>query len=181
MVIGYPENGAVILRQALEGGLFKRFVLTDGMRSPDLAAQVGADQLEGSIGTSPQARTDTKAYQSFVQAYEAAYGEVPPTPYIDTAYDAAFLLALAIQKAGSTDGTAIRDALRQVANPPGTEILPGEWAKAVELLKKGEDINYTGASGSLDFDENGDVAGTFAHWTFKGGKIVDLKVFEPEG
>ena len=180
VVIGYPENGAVILRQALEGGLFKRFVLTDGMRSPDLAAQVGADKLEGSIGTSPQARTDTKAYQSFVQAYEAAYGEVPPTPYIDTAYDAAFLLALAIQKAGSTDGTAIRDALRQVANPPGTEILPGEWAKAVELLKKGEDINYTGASGSLDFDEKGDVAGTFAHWTFKGGKIVDLKVFEPK-
>ncbi|MFS8856681.1 ABC transporter substrate-binding protein [Synechococcus sp. H55.7] len=179
VLIGYPENGVVILRQALEEGLFDRFVFTDGMRSPDLAAQVGADKLEGSIGTSPQALTDSKAYQIFADAYKAAYGELPPTPYIDTAYDAAFLLALAIQKAGSTDGTAVRDALRQVANPPGTEILPGEWAKAVELLKQGEDINYTGASGSLDFDEKGDVAGTFAHWTFQGGKVVDLKVFEP--
>ncbi|MGY2882124.1 ABC transporter substrate-binding protein [Thermostichus sp. OS-CIW-28] len=180
VLIGYPENGVVILRQALEEGLFDRFVFTDGMRSPDVAAQVGAEKLEGSIGVSPQALTDSKAYQIFAEAYKAAYGELPPTPYIDTAYDAAFVLALAIQKAGSTDGTAVRDALREVANPPGTEILPGEWAKAVELIGKGEDIFYTGASGSINFDENGEVAGTFAHWTFQGGKVVDLKVFEPE-
>ncbi|MEN9202336.1 MAG: ABC transporter substrate-binding protein [Thermostichus sp. DG_1_6_bins_120] len=180
VLIGYPENGVVILRQALEEGLFDRFVFTDGMRSPDVAAQVGADLLEGSIGVSPQALTDSKTYQFFAESYKAAYGELPPTPYIDTAYDAAFVLALAIQKAGSTDGTAIRDALREVANPPGTEILPGEWEKAVELISKGEDIFYTGASGSINFDENGDVAGTFAHWTFQGGDVVDLKVFEPE-
>lgn len=180
VLIGYPENGVVILRQALEEGLFNRFIFTDGMRSPDVATQVGADRLEGSIGVSPQAPTDSKAYQLFAESYKAAFGELPPTPYIDTAYDAAFVLALAIQKAGSTDGTAIRDALREVANPPGTEILPGEWKKAVELLSKGEDIAYTGASGSVDFDENGDVAGTFARWTFKGGTVVDLEVFEPE-
>ncbi len=180
VLIGYPENGVVILRQALEEGLFNRFVFTDGMRSPDVAAQVGADRLEGSIGVSPQALTNTKAYQSFAEAYKKAYGELPPTPYIDTAYDATFVLALAIQKAGKTDGTAIRDALREVANPPGTEILPGEWKKAVELISKGQDISYTGASGSVNFDKNGDVAGTFAHWTFKGGKIVDLEVFEPQ-
>ncbi|NJO85617.1 MAG: amino acid ABC transporter substrate-binding protein, partial [Synechococcaceae cyanobacterium RM1_1_27] len=137
--------------------------------------------LEGSLGVSPQALTDSNSYEFFASSYEESFGELPPTPYIDTSYDAAFVLALAIQKAGSsTDGAAIRDALRQVANAPGTEILPGEWEKAVELIAAGEDIQYTGASGGINFDDNGDVSGTFARWTFSGGTVVDLEVFEPE-
>lgn len=181
VLIGYPENGVTILRQALEEGFFEEFVFTDGMRSPEVAEQIGADILEGSLGVSPQALTDSNSYELFTTAYEEAYGELPPTPYIDTSYDAAFVMALAIQKAGtSTDGTAIRDALREVANAPGIEILPGEWEKAVELIEAGEDIQYLGASGSITFDENGDVAGTFAQWTFQDGTVEDLQVFEPE-
>ncbi len=181
VLIGYPENGTTILRQALEEGFFESFIFTDGMRSPEVATQIGADILEGSIGVSPQALTDSNSYELFGSAFEEEYGELPPTPYIDTAYDAAFVLALAIQKAGTaTDGSAIRDALRQVANAPGTEILPGEWAKAVDLIAAGEEIQYIGASGSINFDDNGDVAGTFARWTFQGGDVVDLEVFEPQ-
>ncbi|MGF1576974.1 MAG: ABC transporter substrate-binding protein [Cyanophyceae cyanobacterium] len=181
VLIGYPENGTTILRQALEEGFFEDFVFTDGMRSPEVAEQIGADILEGSLGVSPQALTDSNSYEFFASSYEESFGELPPTPYIDTSYDAAFVLALAIEKAGtSTDGAAIRDALREVANAPGTEILPGEWDKAVELIAAGEDIQYIGASGSITFDENGDVAGTFARWTFSGGTVEDLEVFEPE-
>ena len=58
-------------------------------------------------------------------------------------------------------------------------ILPGEWEKAMELIENGEDIDYRGASGSIDFDDNGDVGGTFAHWEIRGGKIETVKVFEP--
>jgi len=179
-LIGYPENGITILKQALEEGFFDSFVFTDGMKAPEVIDAIGADILDGAFGTAPQALTDSEAYQTFVSAYEAAYGELPPKPYIDTAYDATMLLALAIQKAGDTDGEAIRDALRDVANAPGTEIGPGDWAVAVETLANGEDINYEGASGSLEFDDNGDVGGTFAHWVIQDGEIVTVKVFEPK-
>jgi hypothetical protein len=50
----------------------------------------------------------------------------------------------------------------------------------VELLSQGEEIDYNGASGSANFDRNGDVAGTFAHWVIQDGEIVTEKVFEPE-
>jgi len=179
VLIGYPENGVTILRQALESGTFDRFVFSDGMKAPEIIDAVGADALDGSFGTAPQALSDTEAARNFTSAYEEEFGGRPPKPFIDTAYDAAFVIALAAQKAGKPDGTAIRDALRDVANPPGEVILPGEWEKAVELLEAGEDIDYRGASGSIDFDDNGDVGGTFAHWVIRGGAIETEKVFEP--
>jgi len=179
VLIGYPESGVTILRQALEGGHFDRFVFTDGMKAPEIIDSVGAEVLEGSFGTAPEALTDTDSAQHFRSAYEGEYGEVPPKPFIDTAYDATWVLALAAQAAGSTDGVAVRDALRDVANPPGEQILPGDWKKAMELLADGEDINYSGASGSVNFDDNGDVSGTFAHWVIRDGKIMTEKVFEP--
>lgn len=180
VLVGYPESGVTILRQALEGGHFDRFVFTDGLKAPEIIESLGAEALEGSFGTSPEALTDTDAAQHFRKGYEDEYGEVPPKPFIDTAYDATWVLALAAQAADSTDGEAIRDALRDVANPPGEQILPGEWEKAMELLADGEDINYTGASGKIDFDDKGDVSGTFAHWVIRDGEIKTEEVFEPE-
>jgi hypothetical protein len=112
--------------------------------------------------------------------YEERYGELPPQPFIDTAYDATMLMALAIEKAGSTEGEAIRDALHEVSNPPGETILPGEFAKAKELLADGQEVNYEGAAGSQDFDEAGDVPGTYSHWAIKDGQIVEVELIRPE-
>jgi ABC-type branched-subunit amino acid transport system substrate-binding protein len=179
VLIGYPENGVTILRQALEEGFFDQFIFTDGMKAPEIIEQIGADFLDGSFGTSPEALATSNPAQLFTTYYQDAFGELPPKPFIDTSYDAMMLMALAIQAAGSTDGAAIQAALREVANPPGEEVLPGDWQRAVELLEAGTDIDYTGASGSLDFDEQGDVGGTFAHWAIQDGEIVTVEVFAP--
>lgn len=177
LLIAYPENGIVILRQALEGGHFDKFIFTDGMKAPEVVEQIGADYVNGSYGTVPQS-PESEGLKTFQKAYEAKFGKVPPLPYIDTAYDATMLISLAAVKAGSNDRTAIRDALREVASPPGEKVGPGDYAKAVELLKAGKDINYEGAAGSQDFDKNGDVPGTIGEWAFEKGEIVDLGLID---
>ncbi len=179
LLIGYPENGQTILRQALEGGYFTEFFFTDGMKSPQIVENLGAQYLNGSFGTAAEARSDTDAAQHFQSSYEQAYGEVPPVPYIDTAYDAVHLVALAAVAAGSTDPVAIRDHLRAVNDPNGEIVGPGQFAEAVDFLEAGTAINYQGASGSVDFDANGDVGGTFAHWEIQNGEYTTLRVFEP--
>lgn len=180
VLIAYVESGVVILRQALEEGYFDKFILTDGMKAPEVIDAIGAEYLNGSIGAVPQALTETDSYQRFLDAYTAKYGAEPDKPYVDTAYDATMVLLLAIEQASTTNGAAVRDALRQVANAPGTQILPGEWAKAKEAIAAGEDIDYVGASGSIDFDDAGDVSGTFAEWTIEDGMIKTVRVFEPK-
>lgn len=180
VLIGYPQNGQTILRQSLEGGKFDRFFFSDGMKATDLISNLGAQYLNGSLGTVPQAESDTPAAKHFADAYKKANGELPPQPYIDTAYDATYLLALAAAKAGTTtDSAKIRDALRDVAGPPGTKIYPGEWSKAAKLLADGEDIDWVGAAGDENLDDKGDVAGSYGKWTIKDGKIETLEVFTP--
>jgi ABC-type branched-subunit amino acid transport system substrate-binding protein len=180
LLIGYPKNGVTILRQALEEGYFSEFVYSDGLKAPEIIETIGARYLNGSFGTAPQAMKDTDSAERYLSAYKEEYGEVPPKPFIDTSYDATFVLALAVQKAGSTDSVEVRDALRPVANPPGEKILPGEWEKARRLLAEGKDIDYTGASGSINFNEAGDVSGSFAHWKIEDGEIMTVRVFKPD-
>ena len=65
-----------------------------------------------------------------------------------------------IEKAGGRGPRArFSAALREVANAPGMVIRPGEWQKAREAIAAGEDINYEGASGAIEFDENGTSRG----------------------
>ena len=178
LLLAYPEDGIPILKQALEGGFFKKFAFADGMKAPEVAQSIGAKFVEGAFATAPQAAGE--ASDLFKKLYEKRFKELPPKPYIDAAYDAAMLIGLAAVKAKSNDPKAIRDALRFVANPPGEPIKPGEFAKAKKALEAGQDIDYVGAGGPQNFDAAGDVVGTYAHWEFKGGQIVTIKVFEPK-
>ncbi len=178
LLIAYPDDGGLlIIRQSLEEGFFDRFVFTDGMKTAQLVDDIGAQFMNGMFGTAPAAM-ESDASARFAAAYEAEFGELPPLPYIDSAYDAAMIMALAIEQAGSTDGAAIRDALREVANAPGEVVGPGDFAKAKELIAAGTDINYEGAAGSHDFDENGDVAGTFEHWAVADGAITTVEMLQ---
>lgn len=178
LLIAYPEDGISILKQSLEGGFFDKFIFTDGMKHEKLIEAIGAKFLNGTYATAPESKS--AAQDDFRKMYEKKYGELPPRPFIDSAYDATILAGLAAVKAGKNDPKAIRDALRSVANPPGKQLGPGQFAEAVKAIKAGQDIDYVGASGPQNFDKNGDVAGTYGHWEVEGGKIVTKRVFEPK-
>ncbi|MDD3518747.1 MAG: ABC transporter substrate-binding protein, partial [Chromatiales bacterium] len=49
--------------------------------------------------------------QDFVGAYTATYGHAPENAFAALGYDAMMLVADAIRRAGSTDATALREAL----------------------------------------------------------------------
>ncbi len=178
--ISYPESAEVYLREAIEGDYIDTFLLCDGTKSPDMNEAVGVGHLEGTYGTAPGAPI-TDARLIFDAAYEASFATVPPLPFMAETYDAVVLIALAAEKAGTTtDSAAIRDALRDVANPPGEVVIPGidSIKRALELIQQGKDINYEGAGGSQDFDENGDVISTIEIWKIEGGAIVSTGRYE---
>lgn len=177
VAISYPESMSVYLREAIEQGLADTFLFSDGGRSPDMFAELGWSNFEGMQGTSAGA-PETAAGDAFDVAYEEAYGSPPSVPYLREGYDAVYLAALAAEAADSADPTAMRDALRGVANPEGEVVGPGVdgWKAAVELLAAGTDIDYEGAAGSQNLDENGDVlTGTIVIWAVQGEEVVVLE------
>lgn len=181
VAVSYPVNGALYVREAIDGGDADTFLFVDATKSADLISAVGADALEGTYGTAPGA-LETSASAQFAGDYEAEY-ERSPGPFTAQSYDAMALVALAVEVAGSDNSAAIRDALRQVSGPPGVEIGPGqaELARALQLIRDGQDVNYQGASGPVDLDANGDVVGAMEVWRIAGGQIVSEQVVTAQG
>ncbi len=172
----YGGSGITIIRNSLENGLFDKFLGADGMYDISVIEQIGADNLKDNIMVTQSASDDQDAsYQAFADFYQESTGIDPSAPYAAHGYDAAFLVALAIEQAGAAERDKIAAALREVSNGEGTVIRPGEWEKAKAAIAAGEAINYEGASGVVDFDENGDVTGVFSvntvgddnNWTSK--------------
>lgn len=181
VLIGYPESGIVILRQAISEGLFDQFLFPDGMQSEQIIQEIGGDYLEGMYGTGPGA-AETQSYKNYLIAYEERYKEKPQTAYTENSYDAVVVIALAMQAAGmaalkADPGRAIRDNLRKVSNPPGEKITASveDFKKAFQLLSEGKDIDYEGAAGAIDFDQYGDTITPILVWKIENGTIVPVK------
>jgi ABC-type branched-subunit amino acid transport system substrate-binding protein len=178
----YPQHAEVYLKEALEFFEFGNFFFCDGTKSLDIIDAVGADKLEGLIGTAPGS-VGGRALELFNDYYEAEFGELPPLPFITNAYDAMAVLGLAAYAAGAARGpvtaTQIRDKLRLVSNPSGTVIYPGEFKKAFQILDRGGSINYEGSAGSVDFDSNGDVVTPIEVWQYTGGTMETIRLETP--
>ncbi|RDE08088.1 ABC transporter substrate-binding protein [Pelagibacterium lacus] len=177
VVLAYASSsGQTLLRQALESGNFETYVGGDGMVGDDLFTGVDASALEGMIVTRAGAYEGQSADVFGQLAGEA--GIDAGAIYAPQAYDAAFMLALAIEKNGSTDRAGLSAALREISTAPGETILPGEWEKAKELIAAGQDIDYEGAGGNMDFDEAGDIEGVIVELVIQDGAFVEIGVIE---
>lgn len=179
VLIAYAgDSGTTIVKEALENDLFTRFVGTDGLRDNKLIEQIGAENLKDSFFTSPSA-PESDAAKAFDALYTGKFETTKDKIFIGQTYDSVMLAALAVEKAGSTDRAKVRDALREVASAPGEKILPGEWKKAKELIAAGKDIDYSGATGEMEFDANGDIPGVIGHFVVDGDGYKQVGLVNP--
>ena len=121
----------MIATQAKEVGVTATLVGGDGWDGVTATLDEGSfDVVEGAYFCNHYSVMDeSETVQNFIKDYTEAYGEAP-SAFAALAYDAAHILANAIDKAGSTDKDAIIQALA--------------------------DTDYTGVTGHMTFDENGD-------------------------
>jgi branched-chain amino acid transport system substrate-binding protein len=172
LVLAYANgSGKTVLQQAVESGDFKAYFGADGMVDNVLLEGFAPGALDGMIAMRPSEPTGAgpEAFAASAKAGNMTTGST----FQQQSYDALFLIALALEKnKGAKDG--LSQALRDVANAPGEVILPGEWKKAAELIAAGTDIDYQGASGPIEFDAAGDVAGSVVEMTVKDGAFVEV-------
>ena len=121
----YYDTVGPILRQAKDMELDAQFGGGDGWDSPDLFDLAGDAANGGFFSNHYSPDVDTPAVKDFIAAYQAKYNKVPDALGA-LAYDAAYMMAQAINEAGTTEGAALRDALAA--------------------------INFTGVSGNIVYD-----------------------------
>jgi ABC-type branched-subunit amino acid transport system substrate-binding protein len=144
----YPGGGRTILQQWNQGGYGGEWVGAEAILSPDLLSEL-SDIVEGMYITSPQtANSDT------FQENMGGTGNI--TQFSPHAYDATYLMGLAMEAAGEASGTGIARNVRAVSRPNNgdTAVSVAEFEAGKEALDNDEAINYDGASGSVDLNEN---------------------------
>ena len=180
VMLAYVPEGAIILREAIENGLYDRFVFGPTSRNFQLIDAIGAEYLAGMPGTAPGTAPGTESALLWEAAFLAKYERPYAFPYTKQAYDAAIAIALAAAAAQSTDGAAIRDQLRRIGAAPGQLVVAdiGSIRQGLEAARNGDDIDYEGAAQSLEWDENGDLdRGYVGLWRFTDdGGIEDTGV-----
>ena len=170
-VIGYLDQGGKgVIQASLDSGAFNKFILSDRMIGQSLV-DTFAKQLKKSFGYIPGS---TGIGRSYFTKIANINGINSLGPYTGESYDAAAIIVLAMQAAGSVDGTAIAKKIMDVANGPGTKIYPGELKKGLDLLAKGKKIDYEGATG-VTFNSFGGANGSFLEQEIKGENFKTKK------
>jgi len=166
VVAGYlDQGGKAIIQSSLDTGAFDIFYLPDGMIGDSLPAAIG-DGLNGSIGDVPG--TDSPGAAMFVELAEKA-GFKGDGPFSPESYDAAALIMLAMQAAGSTNSQDFKSKVMDVANAPGKKVFPGDLSAALEYIAAGGEVDYVGAS-AVELIGPGESAGSYREILVDGGK-----------
>jgi len=176
VVIAFESAALAMVREAIGNDLYDDFVFGDGAKRPSLVRTLGGARLGDMYGTGPASAPESAASAAWEAAWVSEYGALPVLAYVKEAYDATIALALAAQAAGRVDGTAIRDRLRAVGGSPGTVVNAGPRgvADALHILADGGEIDYEGASGSMDWDGNGDLRrGHIGIWRFTEDERIE--------
>ncbi len=111
LLADYYNTVGLIAKQARALGITATFVGGDGWDSADLY-KVGGDAIDGGYFSNHYSPDDTApSVVEFRKKYEEKYGKTPDA-LAALGYDAAKILFTAIEKAGSTDGEKIKDAMK---------------------------------------------------------------------
>lgn len=151
---GYDESGTIITK-ARAAGLTAIPLGGDGWDMPDFFIKSAGNATGGYYCTHWSKEMDSEQSRIFVNKYYPYSQNDIGTAPAALAYDAVLLLADAIQRAGSTDRGAIRQALAATRD-------------------------FHGVTGTISFQENGDTDKSAVIMKIVPGSAVMVKRISPE-
>ncbi|WP_144050343.1 ABC transporter substrate-binding protein [Halorubrum persicum] len=172
--IVYPQSFQTMIREAYQMGIQENYEIfgAESMVSDEVEQNVDPVAINGMKGTNPSPPIESEVYQTFAEEFQNEYDR-QPTVWAAYAYDAYMMLGLAIHSAGEYSSDAVANAIYEISRPEGTEV--SSIAEGKSELDAGNAINYQGASGNVNLDENGDPSGSYQHW-----EVID-GTFEMQG
>lgn len=171
---GYVPDTSVVLKDLYRAGFEgKRIGFSFGINQK-LVEAIPAEVGEGAYSLVPSAAVSANAYKRLLAKMKVDALD----SYSCQVYDHVNMVALALAGAPKADanGTTVRDNLRNVTQLAGGTLVDSA-ADGLKQLSAGGRINFDGASGPLEFADNGDVKGVFFRYEqIQKGKLVVTKV-----
>jgi branched-chain amino acid transport system substrate-binding protein len=178
LFITYQEEFATQVNNMFESGYDPQLYGADSNRGETVINNTPEGSINGMKVVEPSAPVEEENYQQFASDYEDEYGE-EPTVWSAFAYDCVVTAALSIQAADEFTGPALDEVVRDVTRPEGEQVT--SYADAQAILAEGgspSDVDYQGVSGPIDFDENGDPAGSLQVFEVQDHEYVPIEFRE---
>jgi len=173
VIVDFPETYQKVGPALVRTGDWdpKKTFITDGLAASALPKDAGRDATEGMRGTAPGSPDSGSASEAFDKLYTDASG--PERQTFDAQnFDAVMLCYLAAVAAGSTNGEDMAKELQDLTGPGGDKFTWEQLPDAIKALENGDDIDYEGASGPINLNDDGDpTAGVYDLYRYKDGKI----------
>jgi branched-chain amino acid transport system substrate-binding protein/neutral amino acid transport system substrate-binding protein len=149
-------------------------LVSSDMVVPQVLSQLGSSGSQKLYGEQPVSDLQSAAYKLFARTYTAKFHSQPGL-FSANSYDAVMLGVLSAVAAKSTCGTAINSKIYAVANPPGTAV--SNFKQAANILSQGGQINYEGASGTVNLDKSGTTQGAYGIVVAQSGNWHQVKFY----
>ena len=136
-VSAIPNEAGITTQQIRDAGLTQPILSGDGFDTPLVSDVAGDEADDVFFSTHVSLDSDAEQVTSFVEAYEAEYGNPPENAFAALGYDTMNLIADAIEKAGEASPEAIRNALAKTqdfAAVTGTISYEGESRKPTKSV-----------------------------------------------
>ncbi|KEO83627.1 ethanolamine utilization protein EutJ [Tumebacillus flagellatus] len=144
-VPGYYEEVGKIVKQAREMGITAAIEGGDGWDAPQLVDIAGKENLNNTFISNHYTSEDPDPkVRKFIDAFKAKYNTVPDAMAV-LGYDATYMVADAVKRAGSTDKEKIKEALANTKN-------------------------FEGVTGKISLDKNHDPVKAAVVLEYKDGK-----------
>jgi len=178
----FPSDGAKITNDIAKNNYLTSdynpiFFSNDGLYSNYFLINGHIDIIDNFFGTVPGASRANPNYNTYFNTYLSRWG-FEPVAFSEYAYDAMYLIAYSIlSNNGTTEPQQVTPYLRNISgtgnNATHTTINVNEYGKARDIILSGGQIDYNGASGTIEFDINGDPgSGTYLIWNIKNSQYV---------
>lgn len=136
----------------------------------------GPSAAEGTMGVRSRplapGRTERRFFERLL--VDGGAGGVDVETFAASAFDAAMLAGLAVEKVGTEgDAAAYRAAIIALSRE-GATYGPQDLDELLLSIRQNRDVDYQGASGNVDMDDNGDVRADFSTWRVENGRIIDV-------
>jgi ABC-type branched-subunit amino acid transport system substrate-binding protein len=176
VIIDFPETYQKVGPALVRTGNWdpKKTWGTDGIASSGLPESAGREATDGIRGTAPGApEKNPEPAVAFDRLYNrSAPKNIKRQTFDSQQFDAVMLCYLAAVAAGSTEGAKMAEEVRNVSAPPGDSISWEQLPESIKALQDGNDIDYLGASGGIDMNEDGDAtSGVYDLYRFRGGEL----------
>jgi ABC-type branched-subunit amino acid transport system substrate-binding protein len=184
VIIDFPETFEKVGPALVRTGRWSpaKTLMTEAMRNAEVLGKIGAQAVQGLRGTAPTSE-GAPARKPFDTLFKRrARGADAITGFEGSSFDAAMLGFLASVKARSSSPAKLKQQLRAVSGPPGKKYTYRQLDRALRDLLAGNDIDYEGAWGPIDFDRNGDPgSAVYEIWIYRGAAISTQRLITFKG